>query len=644
MGANASEVRAGKAFVELATRDISLKKGLERASAQLRSMGAVAKAAGANLVGMGVTSLRTMFDLAKSFSDTGSELYDMSTRTGVAVEALSALGYAADQSGSDLGTVEFGLRRAQNAIEDAAGGSKEAVETFNKLGLSVASLKKLTPDAQFERIATKIAAMKDPSQRTAAALDVFGKSGTQLLPMLMELAAQTERAKRLGVVVTGEDAALADQFGDALGDVWKQLKMVAFHAGAAVAKALTPYAETVTTLISKGLEWLGNNRDLVVSIGAIAGVVTAAGVGLVGLGLTFSVIGTALGGLASAGAIAGTVISALASPLGITAALAAGLGTYLVYATDVGQQALDYLVGKFNELKDEAMPALNAIRDAMASGDWGTAAKVMWTLIKFEWAQGIAALERMWVNFKFRSLKVFADMTAFVVTTHEEAVHAVAQKVAGAQAGGESFLSKVSTALKLARVSLGNLGEHFMVAIGQSTKRPEDIDAASFKRIFEVKAEQGSEGERIEREHQERVEAGQRMHEEAIARINDKHEDDIAQLNKDQAAALAENADDVARAMREFRQSVSELRSLQNDPNEVFFRDADRKRGAPRYPDINEITAKIKAKMDVAGTFSAAVVGRLGPQNTMEKIAANPTRIADNTPPSAQPPSGLVWR
>jgi hypothetical protein len=42
----------------------------------------------------------------------------MSKRTGVSVEALSELGFAAEQSGADLATLEAGLRRMSRVIKD----------------------------------------------------------------------------------------------------------------------------------------------------------------------------------------------------------------------------------------------------------------------------------------------------------------------------------------------------------------------------------------------------------------------------------------------------------------------------------------------------------------------------------------------
>ena len=70
----------------------------------------------------------------------------------------------------------------------------------------------------------------------ALALEVFGRSGTGLLPMFAQGAAGIERlqaeARRLGLMMSGEDARAAEQFNDTLDALWKTVKMGASGATA----------------------------------------------------------------------------------------------------------------------------------------------------------------------------------------------------------------------------------------------------------------------------------------------------------------------------------------------------------------------------------------------------------------------------
>ena len=92
----------------------------------------------------------------------------------------------------------------QKAITDAASGGGSAADAFRQLGLQVGELAALKPDKQFEAIGKKIGAIADPTQRAAAAIAVFGKSGTDLLPMIESADELNERFRELGFTVTAE--------------------------------------------------------------------------------------------------------------------------------------------------------------------------------------------------------------------------------------------------------------------------------------------------------------------------------------------------------------------------------------------------------------------------------------------------------
>src|SRR5690349_21507090 len=128
-------IRAGAAYIELYTRDSRLVKGLASASKRLQAFGASVRAMGLQVVAAGTALITPLLASLKHFADAGDVLNKMSQRTGVSVEALSELGYAADQSGSDLTILEGSLRKMQKALVQAAQGSRPARENLKRLGL-----------------------------------------------------------------------------------------------------------------------------------------------------------------------------------------------------------------------------------------------------------------------------------------------------------------------------------------------------------------------------------------------------------------------------------------------------------------------------------------------------------------------------
>ena len=75
-----------------------------------------------------------------------------------------------------------------------------ASNAFTKLGLNAAELAKLPADQAFSTIAQKISEIQNPAERATAAMQIFGKSGQSLLPLMLSVAegikaAQEEAAK-----------------------------------------------------------------------------------------------------------------------------------------------------------------------------------------------------------------------------------------------------------------------------------------------------------------------------------------------------------------------------------------------------------------------------------------------------------------
>lgn len=179
----------------------------------------------------------------KEFAAFGDAIEEMSQRTGFSTESLSELKHAADLSGTSIEGLEVGIRRMQRSILDAQQGTKAAVDSLNALGVSAAQLHGLAPEEQFTVLASALADVADDSTKAALAQEVFGRSGTALLPMLADGAAGLEamraEARELGIVMSAEDAAAAAEFQDAMARLGAQVTSAKFQLGSTLVPALT---------------------------------------------------------------------------------------------------------------------------------------------------------------------------------------------------------------------------------------------------------------------------------------------------------------------------------------------------------------------------------------------------------------------
>lgn len=161
----------------------------------------------------------TMVKLGLEAAKYAGEIETASDKTGIAVEDLSKLRYAADTAGINMGTLTNNLVLFTASITDARRGVLEKKEAFEELGITQDQLnagsKEMLPllyqvsDA-FERQASTV-------QRTAAARKLFGRGGAEMVEWLSRgsdsMKHFTAEAERLGLVFTTQDIVAAKQFG-----------------------------------------------------------------------------------------------------------------------------------------------------------------------------------------------------------------------------------------------------------------------------------------------------------------------------------------------------------------------------------------------------------------------------------------------
>ena len=164
--------------------------------------------------------------------DLGGELTDLSSRTGETAGNLLVLQRAFENSGVGAEKVGQSLNKLQKFMADAAAGGADQTATLNALGISMSDLAGKTPTEQMQVLAQKIAGISDPAQRARASMEVFGKSGGELLPLLNNFGGEIEEAiAQLGnmpKVMDRSAKAMAD-LGDRLGAIGK--KTTEFAAG-----------------------------------------------------------------------------------------------------------------------------------------------------------------------------------------------------------------------------------------------------------------------------------------------------------------------------------------------------------------------------------------------------------------------------
>ena len=323
----------------------------------LGRMGQAAKGVG-GLMGalLPVGAVAGLTAIAKGSIDAADNLNDMSQRTGVAVESLSRFGQAAQDSGSSIEGVAKGMGQLAKRITDPSSAASKALS-----GIGVATRdaqgKVRSLDAVMLEISDRFAKMPDGAEKSALAMQLFGKSGVELIPMLNQ---GRDALEQYQATISGDMAKSADEFNDSLNAIGRSLSGPFNEAVTALLPAITSIAQGIVGIIKA---FTALPQPVQATLLVIGGLLTA----LVALAPAISAIitiGSAIAGLFAAGgalASAGSIIAGIATafivlitgPVGIVALLvAAGVAIY-AFRDQIGaafNAVVNFIGGAFNTI------------------------------------------------------------------------------------------------------------------------------------------------------------------------------------------------------------------------------------------------------------------------------------------------------
>lgn len=219
---------AGSIVIDLLMRTGAFETDTKRAEAALKRFQKTAtEQMQAAAIAAGILGTAFMV-MAKDSVDAMDKMNEASQKTGITVEALSQLGYAAKMSGVDTESFTSALVKFNRAIAEGATGSGNAAQAFKAIGISASELKASTPDEILAKVADRFAGFADGANKTALAIAIFGRAGADMIPLLNEgadgIAAMRDEADKLGGTMSTSAAKAADQFNDNLDKMMVKMK------------------------------------------------------------------------------------------------------------------------------------------------------------------------------------------------------------------------------------------------------------------------------------------------------------------------------------------------------------------------------------------------------------------------------------
>lgn len=656
MAGKSAGVKAGKAYVELGAEDQGLLAKMRAAETRLKAFGSAVKAIGDKVsvagapmrslgkhigaVGAAITG--AMLGASKLMADVGGDIADMSARTGVGVEALSEIGFAAQLSGTDLGTFEGSVAKMQKTLAKAAAGSKGAQEIFSDLGVDFRILKRLSPEDQFKTMANAISRVEDPTLRAAAAMSVFGKSGTAMLPLIKDGAAGIEelqgKARDLGLTLSADDVKASEDWGDTLDILGRTLRSVVLTVGTALMPMLTDFASTVVNVVKTVRAWIDANRPLVVLAFQIGAGIMAAGAAVIALGGVLSGVGAVLGAIGAGISGIGVVIGSLLSPITLIVAGVVGLGAAILKFTGAGSTALGWLGERFAALKDAAAVAFKGIGDALAAGDIALAGQILWQSLKIQFMSGINKLKDMWADWGTALMEVYRGVVFGLGGIWIDALAGIQSNFINALgylrdgwSGFVGFLQK----------SWNNFGGFFakVWARIKALFRGGDAEAE----IAAINADVGAKNSAVDQSTGAAVSDRMQARDAQLAAIEADRAGSLAALGQDQQTEIdnrrKEAQDGIAARAAELKAAQDELAALTKEAADKKAKAAtvdglehSRPGGPTLDPqEIDKGIEKAAKTVSVSGSFSAAAAAGLGAGDSVSDAIKEGNKEAKKT-------------
>lgn len=178
-----------------------------------------ALAAGIVAVGAAITaSLKYVIDY-------GSEIYDLSLRTGLTTQAVQEYGFAAKLSGASVND----LAKASNQLaKNVAEGGTGTVAALRTLGLTLADVREMSETDRFIAIADALQEIEDHTTLVATGTALMGRGFDSIIPAIKEgVGDARDRFRALNLEMSEGTVRAADAAGDSLTEVWEAIKALA---------------------------------------------------------------------------------------------------------------------------------------------------------------------------------------------------------------------------------------------------------------------------------------------------------------------------------------------------------------------------------------------------------------------------------
>lgn len=192
-----------------------------------------------------------LIGLVSAAIDAGDSLAKTADRLGITTEALASMRHAGELAGVSADEMDKSLTKLNRSIAEGAAGQAKLEQAFGRLNLNARELATIPVDQAFNHISDAMKGVRNSAERTALAMDIFGKFGATMIGLMAGgsdgMKAAAAEALKLGLALSRVDAAKLEIANDSM----YRIRSVFAGIGNTIATKLSPYIKAAADALIK---------------------------------------------------------------------------------------------------------------------------------------------------------------------------------------------------------------------------------------------------------------------------------------------------------------------------------------------------------------------------------------------------------
>lgn len=240
---------------------IKLPEGMQKSMNSMGSLNTTSVKIAGGFVALAVATAKVekaLIQMTRESAEAADDIVTLSSVTGMSTDSIQELNYMADLTDVSLDRIRDSLKETTNKMQEAATGTGDAYEAYNKLGVEITDVDGQLRSAEdvFYDTIDALGEMKNKTERDALAMDLMSESAQELNPLIEigsdGLKQYAQEAHSMGYVLDNEALTALTEVDDAYQRLQKSQEGAKNQLSAEFAPYLTEFYEKITKLIKDG--------------------------------------------------------------------------------------------------------------------------------------------------------------------------------------------------------------------------------------------------------------------------------------------------------------------------------------------------------------------------------------------------------